>query len=367
MYKKYFKRLMDIVLSLIGLIVTLPIFIIIAILIKLTSKGNIFFLQERLGLNGKVFKIIKFRTMVTNAEKIGDGLKVKTEKDNRITKIGGFLRKTSLDELPQLINVIKGDMSIVGPRPPVTYHPFKYSDYSEVQKTRFKVKPGITGLAQVKVRNNATWDERITIDNEYISDINFVKDIIIMYKTVETVVKKDGIYKTKQKGNLENVTIRKFESSDIENKVKWVNDKANNKYLHYDLPLEYEKTLVWFEKNKNATNRYDAVIEYNNKPVGLIGLLGIDSKNSKAEYYVLLGESDCQGKGIASKATKLLLKCAFDELKLNKIYAYVEKDNLASNILLQKNNFKQEGLLRNDLFHNEKYVDRCLYGYIKGE
>lgn len=194
MYKKYIKRILDFILSLLATIVLSPLFLVIAIIIKIDSRGPTFFLQERLGKDGKVFKIIKFRTMIPNAEKIGDGLKVKTEGDNRITRIGKILRKTSLDELPQLINVIKGEMSIVGPRPPVTYHPHKYEEYREEQKIRFKVRPGITGLAQVRVRNSASWDERIKIDIEYVDKISFTMDIKIVLKTVVKVFKKDNIY-----------------------------------------------------------------------------------------------------------------------------------------------------------------------------
>lgn len=194
MYKKYIKRILDFILSLLATIVLSPLFLVIAIIIKIDSRGPTFFLQERLGKDGKVFKIIKFRTMIPNAEKIGDGLKVKTESDNRITRIGKILRKTSLDELPQLINVIKGEMSIVGPRPPVTYHPHKYEEYREEQKIRFKVRPGITGLAQVRVRNSASWDERIKIDIEYVDKISFTMDIKIVLKTVVKVFKKDNIY-----------------------------------------------------------------------------------------------------------------------------------------------------------------------------
>ena len=194
MYKKYIKRILDFILSLLATIVLSPLFLVIAIIIKIDSRGPTFFSQERLGKDGKVFKIIKFRTMIPNAEKIGDGLKVKTESDNRITRIGKILRKTSLDELPQLINVIKGEMSIVGPRPPVTYHPHKYEEYREEQKIRFKVRPGITGLAQVRVRNSASWDERIKIHIEYVDKISFTMDIKIVLKTVVKVFKKDNIY-----------------------------------------------------------------------------------------------------------------------------------------------------------------------------
>lgn len=193
MYAKYVKRILDFTLSLLALIVLSPVMLILAIIIKIDSKGPIFFLQERLGRNGKVFKIIKFRTMIVNAEQ--SGLKLKGENDNRITKFGNILRKTSLDELPQLINVIKGEMALIGPRPPVTYHPHKFEDYPDKQKQRFNVRPGITGLAQIRVRNNATWDERIEIDLEYIEKITFVKDFKILIDTIIKTIKKENIYK----------------------------------------------------------------------------------------------------------------------------------------------------------------------------
>ncbi|MBR0351150.1 MAG: sugar transferase [Clostridia bacterium] len=193
MYAKYVKRILDFTLSLLAFIVLSPTMLILAICIKIDSKGPIFFLQERLGRNGKVFKIIKFRTMIVNAEQTG--LKLKGENDNRITKFGNVLRKTSLDELPQLINVIKGEMALIGPRPPVTYHPHKFADYPEHQKLRFYVRPGITGLAQVRVRNNATWDERIEIDLEYIEKITFAEDFKILIDTVVKTIKKENIYK----------------------------------------------------------------------------------------------------------------------------------------------------------------------------
>ena len=194
----FIKRLIDIFGSLIGLIVFSPIFLIISILIKLTSEGPVFFTQERLGKDGKGFKIIKFRTMVVNAENIGDGLSVKSEDDDRITKIGKFLRATSLDELPQLWNVLIGDMSMVGPRPPVPYHPYRYSEYDDFQRRRFLMKPGMTGLAQVTVRNSVPWDERILIDVEYVDRFNIWLDIKILFKTLQKIFKRESIYLKKE-------------------------------------------------------------------------------------------------------------------------------------------------------------------------
>ncbi|MBD8110037.1 sugar transferase [Priestia megaterium] len=190
----FFKRLIDCLGALVGIIVISPILLCIILLIKFTSKGPIFFRQERLGKDGKVFRILKFRTMIVNAENTGTGLFVKTENDNRITKVGKILRTTSLDELPQLWNVVVGDMSLVGPRPPVPYHPYKYQEYSDDQKKRFNMKPGMTGLTQATVRNSVSWDERIPIDVEYIEKFNLWLDIKIIFRTLQKMINPESIY-----------------------------------------------------------------------------------------------------------------------------------------------------------------------------
>ena len=181
-YEACIKRPLDFVCALGGIIVLSPVILPVSIAIKLTSEGPIFFKQERVG------------TMVVNAEHIGDGLKVKEESDPRITKIGKILRRTSLDEIPQLINVLKGDMSLIGPRPPVTYHPYKVGEYDNIKKHRFDVRPGITGLAQAKIRNGGSWDERISYDLKYVKNISFKNDIKILKETVSMVLRKDSLY-----------------------------------------------------------------------------------------------------------------------------------------------------------------------------
>lgn len=163
------------------------------------------------------------------------------------------------------------------------------------------------------------------------------------------------------------VTIRKFEEKDIRNKIRWINDTNNNKYLHYDLPLEFDKTVEWFNNNKNRTDRYDAVIEVDGISVGLIGLLGIDKKNKKAEFYIVLGEPQFKGKGIAKEASKILLDYSFNELQLNKIYLYTEVENLAAQKSFEKSGFQREGLLKQDLIYNGRKVDRYFYGIVKEE
>ncbi|MED3689584.1 sugar transferase [Peribacillus butanolivorans] len=183
-YKKM-KRLLDIVLSLIGLIILSPILIIVAIAIKMESKGPVIFQQERLGLNGKVFKIYKFRSMCVGAEKSGV---YETKGDARVTRVGKFIRKTSIDEFPQFVNIIKGEMSIIGPRPTLTYHPWSLDEYTDVQSKRFNVRPGVTGWAQINGRKDVPWDKRIEYDVEYVENLSFGLDLKVFFKTIFKVL-----------------------------------------------------------------------------------------------------------------------------------------------------------------------------------
>src|SRR5690625_260182 len=195
MYEQFLKRIMDIVLVIIITVQLLVVGLLFSLLIKIDTKGSIFFRQKRLGENGKEFEIYKLRTMVENAERTGTGI-FTSKRDTRITKVGKFLRKTSLDELPQ-INVFKGEMSLIGPRPPVPHHPYLYKDYTKIQKKRFKVKPGITGLAQATGRNQLTWDERIVYDVKYVENLTLLLDVKIIYKTFISIVFSKGVYSKK--------------------------------------------------------------------------------------------------------------------------------------------------------------------------
>lgn len=194
----FFKRVIDIFGSLLGIVILSPLFLIISMTIKFTSRGPIFFKQKRLGKKGKIFKIYKFRTMINGAEKIGTGV-FTSGRDDRITKVGKFLRGTSLDELPQLFNIFLGTMSIVGPRPPVTYHPYVYEDYPDTFKDRFKMKPGITGYAQVVGRNTLTWEERFKYDLYYVEKFNIFLDFKIIIKTIFVFASKKQIFDTENK------------------------------------------------------------------------------------------------------------------------------------------------------------------------
>ena len=186
MYAKYIKRPMDFVLSLAALIVLSPVLLVLTILGAIKMKGNPFFTQLRPGKDEKIFKLIKFRSMTCEKDKDGNLL----PDEQRMTRYGKLLRSTSLDELPELINILKGDMSIVGPRPLlVEYLPW----YTETEKHRHDVRPGLTGWAQVNGRNAIQWDRKLAYDVEYVKDITFLKDIKIIMQTVVKVFKRSDI------------------------------------------------------------------------------------------------------------------------------------------------------------------------------
>lgn len=186
MYKKYIKRLIDIILSLLALIMLSPLLLIISILVRIKLGRPVIFKQKRPGLNEKIFTLYKFRTMTDARDDSGNLLPDSV----RLTKFGVFLRKTSLDEIPELINILKGDMSFVGPRPQLVKDMvFMTSE----QRMRHMVKPGLTGLAQVNGRNRISWEEKLNYDLQYIAKISLIYDIKIILKTFLIVIKKDGI------------------------------------------------------------------------------------------------------------------------------------------------------------------------------
>lgn len=186
MYKEFFKPFFDITSALIGLILLFPIFLVVTVFLFIANDGKPFFFQLRPGKGGKIFKIIKFKTMNDRKDAEGNLL----PDSDRLTKVGSFVRKTSLDEIPQLLNVVIGDMSIVGPRPLLTTYLHLYSDF---QNRRHEVKPGITGWAQVNGRNAISWDKKFELDVWYVDHISFLLDLKILFKTVQKVIKSDGI------------------------------------------------------------------------------------------------------------------------------------------------------------------------------
>ncbi|MBE6795478.1 MAG: sugar transferase [Ruminococcaceae bacterium] len=190
MYKSVLKRAIDVILSFFAIVFLAVPMLLIALLIKLDSKGPVLFKQERLGLGGKVYKIYKFRSMCVGAEQMGTGV-YSGDGDPRVTRMGKIMRATSIDELPQLLNILKGEMSFVGPRPPLTYHPWNIEDYTEEQLRMFEVRPGITGWAQVNGRKTVEWNNRIRLNVWYVDNCSLMLDIKILFLTFYKVLKNE--------------------------------------------------------------------------------------------------------------------------------------------------------------------------------
>ncbi len=200
MYKTIVKRILDVTLSFIGLVILSPVLLLVTLLLAIANKGNPLFFQIRPGKHEKLFKIIKFKTMNDKVDKEGNLL----PDAQRLTKIGSFVRKTSIDELPQLINVLKGDMSLIGPRPLLPeYLPL----YNQKQKKRHNVRPGITGWAQINGRNAISWEEKLALDVWYVNNLSSKLDLQIIVKTIKKVIVKDGI------SSNNSVTIEKFKGN----------------------------------------------------------------------------------------------------------------------------------------------------------
>lgn len=200
MYKKYFKRWMDFILSLLAIVALSPIYLIVAILVKVKLGSPILFKQRRPGKDEKIFEMYKFRTMTDAKDEHGELL----SDEVRLTKFGKFLRSTSLDELPELFNILKGDMSIIGPRPLLVEY---LERYNEEQRHRHDVRPGLSGLAQVNGRNAISWEAKFQYDVEYVNNVTFIGDWKIIFKTIWNVLKRDGISSDTA------VTMEKFEGT----------------------------------------------------------------------------------------------------------------------------------------------------------
>ena len=187
---KFIKRFLDIIVATIAAIILSPVRAITAVAVKLESEGPALFKQDRLGLDGKIFKIYKFRSMCQGAEHTGTGVYSGAD-DMRVTKVGKIIRATSIDELPQLFNIIKGDMSFIGPRPPLTYHPWDISEYTEEQLHMFDVRPGISGWAQINGRKDVEWHKRIELNCWYVDHMSMWLDIRILFTTFLKVLKNE--------------------------------------------------------------------------------------------------------------------------------------------------------------------------------
>lgn len=359
MYRSVWKRFFDFLGALIGLVILSPIFILVMLLLFISYKGNPFFLQKRPGKNEKIFKIIKFKSM--NDKKDNKG-KLLPDKE-RVTKLGVFIRKTSLDEIPQLINVLKGDMSFIGPRPLlVRYLPF----YTNTESLRHSVRPGITGLAQVNGRNTIGWDKKLKFDVEYVEKYNFLFDLKIFLNTINKVVKrKDISVIPSNKGKLLDVersfnclVLRSLCIDDLELRVDWLNDSRINKTMNLNFPINIETTKKWFAQNSGNLNRLDLVLCYNGEVEAMTGFSKLDSK--KAESYTFVNPEK-KGEGYGSIALFLKLVYIFNIRKIDEVFSVIDIDNIASRKMVEKLGFLLDKIVDKDLEKNGVKIDRCYY------
>ena len=346
MYKKVIKRIIDIFLSLVGLVFFIPVFIIVAPIIYLSDKGPVFYNAKRLGKSGKIFKMYKFRSMKVNAPDIrnSDGSTYNGDEDPRLTKIGKIIRKTSIDELPQLLNVLKGDMSFIGPRPDLPEH---IKEYNSTEKRKLDVLPGITGYNQAYFRNSIEWHERLKNDVYYVENISFWLDVKIVFKTIMTVLKKEGIFVNKnyelknldwdteyfgvKSGKI--VLNNEIDKNDFKNIKKWLkkyqfvtiqnndNNSINNEIISQIKPFLADVNMQ-FIKNIDENLQIDKYVSINNNCKQIKELLDIALVSYKHSRFINDRKLDVK------KSNALYynwLKNSFN--KKNKYIAYYKKEN----------------------------------------
>lgn len=346
MYKKFIKRFLDFILSLIALIILSPILLIIYILVRIKLGKPAIFEQQRPGKNEKIFTLYKFRTMTDDKDEEGNLL----PDEQRLTKFGKILRSTSLDELPELFNILKGDMSIVGPRPLlVRYLPY----YTEEEKHRHDVRPGLTGLAQIHGRNTTNWTDRFKYDIEYTREITFFRDLKILFKTIIKVIKKEDILVGKEQILLNLDEERKM--NEIE--LKEFDIEAVNKYK--EQIKCYLKDI--FDENviSNDNNKIEKIMEemkqfIEDKSAIIIGafkkerLLGfiwgyktsINDKNRiHINYFVVDGK--CRKQGIGSQLIEKIYKIA-KEMQIQEVELMVTTKNATAVNFYKKQGFEEE-------------------------
>lgn len=352
-----------------ALIVLSPLLIAITIWLHFANKGaGAFFTQERPGKGEKNFKIIKFKSMTDERDSNGRLLPGK----ERITVVGRFIRKTSIDELPQLINVLKGDMALIGPRPLLPeYLPY----YTERERLRHTVRPGISGWAQVNGRNNISWDGKLECDAYYVEHLSFWMDVRVLMTTFKNILggSKDVNVVPVGKLNAERADRklrligRRLEESDLRLRVEWMNNPKVYSSMHYDIPVKIENTFNWFRGNIGNDKRVDLAFEDDGMTVAFGGLTGINRQNNEAEFYIFVNPN-AQKCGIGTQATNILCHYGFNELSLNKIYLKTNEDNIIAQHVYEKCGFKLEGVLREEYRNKDgNMISRMYYGLLKSE
>lgn len=315
------KRLIDCGIVLITVPVTLPLGILTALAVRINMGKPVLFRQDRVGLDERTFSLLKFRSMLPEVSNSGELL----EPSQRVTKFGALLRKSSLDELPQLLNVLKGDMSLVGPRPLlVDYLPY----YKDSERIRHSVRPGITGSAQVSGRNSLGWDERLALDSEYASNSGVIDDFKILYQTLIGVIRKEGtiaepwtageylsVYRSYPFD--EEYALRRFEPQDIEARVKWLNDPRVSSSMTVSDDITVDGTKKWLKAARLNPLRKDFVV-YDRDSLEIVAIAGYKSTSeSEIPVFYFAVDPNQQGKRIGTRTLELLLQYMKSQPEIN--------------------------------------------------
>lgn len=339
------KRLIDTALVVTSAPVTLPLGLATAALVRLKMGSPILYKQERIGLGEKPFELYKFRSMLPEYTADGRAL----TPSQRISPFGAILRKSSLDELPQLLNVLKGDMSLVGPRPLlVEYLPF----YKESERARHSVRPGITGHSQVNGRNSLGWDERLNMDAEYSRKGTLLSDLKIIIKTITGVLKRDGVITEpwthgeylsvyRNYPSTEKFALRRFEPRDIEQRVDWLNDPRVRESLTVTGEITAEGTTKWLQNARTNPNRKDLVV-YDLESLKIVAIAGFKSEpDDTVPILYFAVDPELQGKGIGSVTLQLLLAYMRSHPGVSGAAGEIYTDNVASIKIHQRLGFNE--------------------------
>ena len=339
------KRFADLVFVLLTAPVTVPLSLMTGIAVRWRIGRPVLFIQERAGLNGRLFRLVKFRTMTD--ERDADGALLPDRA--RLTRLGRLLRMSSLDELPQLINIVRGDMALVGPRPlPPRYLAF----YTEGEGRRHLVRPGVTGLAQVSGRNLLGWDARLAADQRYVETVSLATDCRIMWRTFRQVLGgRDVAVIAGDTGapldversypRSERIRLRRLALSDLETRVEWMNDAGTRAYMRIDGEITVESTRAWFERASVEPRRTDFVaVDLAGTRVAMAGLRA--SAEGTAEFYVFVGPRQ-RGLGYGREVSQLVLRWGLDEAGFDVLTLEVHRDNAAARSIYLALGCRDEG------------------------
>lgn len=382
-YEKYIKRPLDCFLATCALIVLSPVMGITALLVKTKLGSPVLFKQNRPGRiefstgKEKIFRLCKFRSMSNEKNEKGELL----PDELRLTKFGQMLRSTSLDELPELINIIKGDMAIVGPRPlAMQYLPY----YNKEERKRHFVRPGLTGLAQVNGRNSTNWPQRFKYDVDYVNSISFKTDVLIMLKTIYKVFRRKDVavrgvgkvmdfdkYRqledklTTQYGNDHYIKLRWIEKKDAQILMELNNnEEIANCVVGNPKKVSYNEQLVWMAKITEEKNTVRMMIEYDRTVVGTLIISNIDFNNKTGNINIKILPK-YHGKKIGTNALNMACQYAFEDLGLCCLTAHILPDNTASISLFTKAGFCKEGILRSRVIKADHRKDLISMSYLK--